>query len=205
MTTTPLPSTVSLQTFRDAMATVASPVAVVTAMDGPCPHGTTVSAFASLSLAPPMVLVSLNNRSHLLAIIRRTFLQLEALTPGRIDLGLGRATAGPVADLALRRDRDVPPADDFTQQVQEVLAHFDGRFPAGQPFARLNPAAGVASRPEVWILGSSGNSARMAGELGLDYAFAGFINPDGASRALLRHAAFAQSAAPRSAGGRREG
>lgn len=63
-------------------------------------------------------------------------------------------------------------------------------------------ATGVASRPEVWILGSSGNSARMAGELGLGYAFAGFINPDGAGRALLRHAAFAQSAARRSAGGR---
>ncbi|MFF0090273.1 LLM class flavin-dependent oxidoreductase [Streptomyces canus] len=134
--------------------------------------------------------------------VAETFLQLEALTPGRIDLGLGRATAGPVVDLALRRDRDVPPADDFTQQVQEVIAHFDGRFPAGHPFARLNTATGVASRPEVWILGSSGSSARMAGELGLGYAFAGFINPDGASRALLRHAAFAQSAAPRSAGGR---
>ncbi|MEU5637903.1 flavin reductase [Streptomyces rishiriensis] len=63
MTTTHLPSTVSLQAFRDALATVASPVAVVTAMDGPCPHGTTVSAFASLSLTPPMVLVSLDNRS----------------------------------------------------------------------------------------------------------------------------------------------
>ncbi|MEV7872678.1 flavin reductase family protein [Streptomyces sp. NPDC088124] len=73
MTTTHLSSTVTLQAFRDAMATVASPVAVVTAMDeGPRPHGTTVSAFASLSLTPPMVLVSLDNRSQLLAIIRRT-------------------------------------------------------------------------------------------------------------------------------------
>ncbi|MGW0928949.1 LLM class flavin-dependent oxidoreductase [Streptomyces sp. NPDC002644] len=134
--------------------------------------------------------------------VAETFLQLEALTPGRIDLGLGRATAGPMADLALRRNRDVPPADDFAEQVQEVLAHFNGRFPADHPFARLNPAAGVASRPEVWILGSSGNSARMAGELGLGYAFAGFINPDGASRALLRHGAFSAPAANGPAGGR---
>ncbi|MFE3144442.1 flavin reductase family protein [Streptomyces scopuliridis] len=60
------------EAFRDVMATAPSPVAVVTAMDGTRPHGTTVSAFASLSLVPPMVLVSLDERSELLAIIRRT-------------------------------------------------------------------------------------------------------------------------------------
>ncbi|MGX1675375.1 flavin reductase family protein [Streptomyces sp. NPDC055400] len=73
MTTAPIPTPSSArQTFRDAMATVASPVAVVTALDGHRPHGTTVSAFASLSLTPPMVLVSLANESQLLAITRRT-------------------------------------------------------------------------------------------------------------------------------------
>ncbi|MEV0008452.1 MsnO8 family LLM class oxidoreductase [Streptomyces sp. NPDC047973] len=124
------------------------------------------------------------------------FLQLEALAPGRIDLGIGRATTGPVADLALRRDRSSPPVDDFAEQVQEVLAHFDRRFPADHPFSRLDPTAGTPSRPEVWILGSSGNSARMAGELGLGYVFAGFINPGAAERALLRHRAFAKPASP---------
>lgn len=58
--------------FSIAMAAVPSPVAVVTARDGTRPHGTTVSAFASLSLTPPMVLVSLDNRSQLLALVRRT-------------------------------------------------------------------------------------------------------------------------------------
>lgn len=58
--------------FRDVMAGVCTPVAVVTAMDGERPHGTTVSAFASLSLAPPMVLVSLAESSDLLAVVRRT-------------------------------------------------------------------------------------------------------------------------------------
>ncbi|MCX4641738.1 LLM class flavin-dependent oxidoreductase [Streptomyces sp. NBC_01446] len=121
--------------------------------------------------------------------VAETFLQLEAVAPGRIDLGLGRATAGPVVDLALRRDRDVPPTDDFAEQVQEVLAHLHGGFPADHPFARLDPTAGISFRPEVWILGSSGSSAQMAGQLGLGYAFAGFINPGLAARALLRHAA----------------
>ncbi|MFI1730426.1 MsnO8 family LLM class oxidoreductase [Streptomyces acidicola] len=134
--------------------------------------------------------------------VAETFLQLEALTPGRIDLGLGRATAGPVADFALRRDRNTPPADDFELQVQEVLAHFDRSFPPGDVFARLNPTAGIPSRPQVWILGSSGTSALMAAELGLGYAFAGFINPGGATRGLLRHGAFARSAAHGPAGHR---
>ena len=134
--------------------------------------------------------------------VAETFLQLEALAPGRIDLGLGRATTGPVSDLALRRDRDTPPADDFELQVQEILAHFDRRFPADHAFARLNPTAGIPTRPEVWILGSSGTSALMAAELGLGYAFAGFINPGGAARALLRHGAYTQSASDEPTGNR---
>ncbi|WP_373432526.1 MsnO8 family LLM class oxidoreductase [Streptomyces canus] len=119
--------------------------------------------------------------------VAETFLQLEALAPGRIDLGLGRATAGPLADLALRRDRNASPVDDFDLQIQEVLAHLHRDFPAGHAFARLDATAGIPTRPEVWILGSSGSSARMAGQLGLGYAFAGFISPDGAAPALHGH------------------
>lgn len=55
--------------FRDAMATVCTPVAVVTAMDGQRPHGTTVSAFASLSMTPPSLLVSLDRGSELLGLV----------------------------------------------------------------------------------------------------------------------------------------
>ncbi|MGW7237388.1 MsnO8 family LLM class oxidoreductase [Streptomyces sp. NPDC054804] len=123
--------------------------------------------------------------------VGENFLLLEALAPGRIDLGLGRATAGPVVDLALRRDRDVPPTNDFAEQVQEVLAHLEGGFSADHPFARLDPTVGIATRPQVWILGSSGSSAQMAGQLGLGYAFAGFINPGLAAPSLLRHGAHA--------------
>lgn len=58
--------------FRAAMAAVCTPVSVVTAVVGDRPHGTTVSAFASLSMDPPMVLVSLDRRSGLLAAVRAT-------------------------------------------------------------------------------------------------------------------------------------
>lgn len=58
--------------FREVMAGVATPVSVVTALEDGAPHGTTVSAFASLSMAPPMVLVALDRQSDLLALVRRT-------------------------------------------------------------------------------------------------------------------------------------
>ncbi|GAB84042.1 flavin reductase family protein [Gordonia rubripertincta] len=64
-------ATDSLQaSFRDAMAHVCSPVAVVTAFDGDRPHGTTVSAFMSLSMEPPMVTIALDQNSELLGVIR---------------------------------------------------------------------------------------------------------------------------------------
>ncbi|GAF43142.1 flavin reductase family protein [Rhodococcus wratislaviensis] len=58
--------------FRDAMATVCTPVAVITSLDGERPHGTTVSAFMSLSMTPPMILIALDNRSDLLELVRST-------------------------------------------------------------------------------------------------------------------------------------
>ncbi len=84
------------QAFRDVMASVASPVAVVTALDGSRPHGTTVSAFASLSLTPPMVLVSLDERSRLLAVVRRSGrFGLNVLGAHQADLASVFACSGP--------------------------------------------------------------------------------------------------------------
>ena len=95
MTATPIADASAQQALRDAMATVASPVAVVTALDGTRPHGTTVSAFASLSLTPPMILVSLDNQSRLLAIIRRTRrFGLNVLGHHQIDLASAFARTG---------------------------------------------------------------------------------------------------------------
>ncbi len=76
--------------FREVMARVCTPVAVITAFDEQRPHGTTVSAFTSLSMGPPMILVSLDRGSDLLAIVRRT---------GRFGVNV---LAHDQADLALR-------------------------------------------------------------------------------------------------------
>ncbi|MEU1185149.1 LLM class flavin-dependent oxidoreductase [Streptomyces sp. NPDC005820] len=119
--------------------------------------------------------------------VAELFLQLEVLAPGRFDMGLGRATAGPVVDAALRRDRGAHPTDDFAEQVQEVLAFLHRQFPDRHPFSQIRMMPTVTARPDPWLLGSSGSSAELAGTLGLGYSFAGFINPNGAVRALRNY------------------
>jgi luciferase family oxidoreductase group 1 len=134
--------------------------------------------------------------------VAETFSMLSGLFPGRIDLGLGRAPGtDPSTSLALQRDRRLQAPDDFPEQLQELLGLLDGRLPAGHPLGRL--AATLPGRPEVprpWLLGSSEQSAIWAGQLGLPYAFADFINPHGAELAAIyrdRFAASATLAAPR--------
>jgi luciferase family oxidoreductase group 1 len=114
--------------------------------------------------------------------VAESFGVLAGLYPGRIDLGIGRAAGtDPVTAQALQRDRSHPPPDDFPSQVAELLAYFERSFPAGHPLARLAASLpGSPEVPETWLLGSSEQSAVWAGELGLPYAFADFINPRGA-------------------------
>jgi len=116
--------------------------------------------------------------------VAEMFKQLEAMFPGRIDLGMGRATSGPVGDLALRRDRRSTPQDDHPQQVMEALAWLHDAFPEDHPFAGNPILPSVERVPETWLLGSSPGGARLAAGLGIGYTFAGFINPDAAARAL---------------------
>lgn len=122
--------------------------------------------------------------------VAETFKLLHAMTPGRIDLGLGRANSGPMVDLALQRDRSrVFQADDYPQQILEVLAWLDSSFPEGHPFGEVKVMDSVPGNPEPWLLGSSPNSARLAGQLGMRYCFAGFINPGAAKVAAENYRA----------------
>jgi luciferase family oxidoreductase group 1 len=110
--------------------------------------------------------------------VAEVFRTLHALYPGRVDLGIGRAPGGgPVEALALRRDRKARPADDFPEQVAELLAYFEKSFPAGHPFADLRVSPEVAGAPDVWMLGSSMWSSAAAVDFGLPYAFAHFFSP----------------------------
>lgn len=110
--------------------------------------------------------------------VAEVFRTLHALYPGRVDLGIGRAPGGgPVEALALKRDRGAKMADDFPDQVAELLAYFERSFPAGHPFGGLRVSPEMAGDPEVWMLGSSMWSSAAAVEFGLPYAFAHFFSP----------------------------
>jgi luciferase family oxidoreductase group 1 len=83
---------------------------------------------------------------------------------------------------ALQRDRRQAGPDDFPEQLAELLAHYENSFPADHAFARLGRTLpGAPHQPDIWLLGSSAQSAIWAAQLGLPYAFADFINPDGAA------------------------
>jgi luciferase family oxidoreductase group 1 len=128
--------------------------------------------------------VMLPNHSPLKVV--ETFRVLETLHPGRIDLGIGRApgTDGETM-FALQRDRRQPVPDDFLQQLAELLAYFEDGFPEGHPFGRLARLPGAPGTAEVWLLGTSHESAVWAAEWGLPYSVADFINPGGSAAALL--------------------
>lgn len=113
--------------------------------------------------------------------IAEAFHTLAALHPGRVDLGIGRAPGtDPVTSQALR------PFDpeQFPQQLAELMALSRGDFPADHAFHRVRVVPTGVPLPPIWLLGSSGASARMAGTLGLGYGFASHFSPTPAGPAL---------------------
>ena len=124
--------------------------------------------------------------------VAENFLTLNAMYPGRIDLGVGRAPGGgPIESQALRRDRHNLPADDFPEQMAELLAWLGqgNGFDAGHAFRRVQlspppaPRTAMAS-PQVWLLGSSLWGAAAAAQWGLPYAFAHFFSPMATRQAI---------------------
>jgi luciferase family oxidoreductase group 1 len=125
--------------------------------------------------------------------VAESFTVLAGLFPDRIDLGLGRAAGtDPLTTFALQPDRRQAAPDDFAQKLAELLAYLDDSLPADHPFHRLAASLPGPYRPEPWLLGSSPQSAIWAGQLGLPYAFADFINRDGAEIAASYRAEFAR-------------
>jgi luciferase family oxidoreductase group 1 len=123
--------------------------------------------------------VMLPNHSPL--VVAEQFGTLEALFPGRIDLGLGRAPGtDPLTARALRRTRDLG-ADGFPDDVVELINYLaPNEGPSSHPSA--NPGHGYL--PEVWLLGSSVFSAQLAGLLGLPFSFAYHFSPEPLDAAL---------------------
>src|SRR5215203_4903495 len=117
--------------------------------------------------------------------VAETFRVLEALHPERIDLGIGRAPGtDPVTATALRRSQDGLESEDFPQRFGELLAFSSDGFPEEHPFRSVIAMPSEVGLPPIWLLGSSGYSARAAGKMGLGYAFASHFSPADPSPAM---------------------
>ncbi|MBT2713604.1 LLM class flavin-dependent oxidoreductase [Pseudomonas sp. ISL-88] len=111
--------------------------------------------------------------------VAENFRVLEGLTPGRIDLGLGRAPGGmPIASWALN-DGSKRNADQYPQQIRELTMYLHDLADDNHRFPNLTASPHITTAPDVWLLGSSGESALLSAETGAGYMFAHFINGDG--------------------------
>lgn len=120
--------------------------------------------------------------NHAPLVIAEHFGTLESLFPGRIDLGLGRAPGTDQRTMhALRRDSRND-GQDFPQQLDELRTYFDPSLASEPMHVRAIPGEGLSI--PIWLLGSSGFSAQLAGQLGLPFAFASHFSPDNTLPAL---------------------
>ncbi|MCT9819821.1 LLM class flavin-dependent oxidoreductase [Microbacterium sp. W1N] len=158
---------------------------------------------AVASTTPPVLVAAAAGRTHRIRlgsggvmlpnhsplVVAEQFAALEAIAPGRIDLGLGRAPGSdPVITQLLRQSGTTSDVDRFPDNVRDIvsLVSPEGatvRFTSGGTYdVHATPAA--TSTPEVWLLGSSDYSAQLAAAMGLPYVFANHFSGDGLERAL---------------------
>jgi luciferase family oxidoreductase group 1 len=137
------------------------------------------SATTKIKLGAGGIMVPNHAPLHVVEVFRT----LEALAPGRIDLGLGRAPGtDPIASAALRRsDTEV------NAQLAELLAFERGGFPASHPFAKIEPMPTDSKSGTLWMLGSTLAGASIGAQLGVPYAFAGHFAMRHAVEALAHY------------------
>ncbi|GAA1823364.1 LLM class flavin-dependent oxidoreductase [Planosporangium flavigriseum] len=118
--------------------------------------------------------------NHAPLVVAEQFGTLEALHPGRIDLGIGRAPGtDQMTALALRRTMEGLSAEAFPQELQHLMGYF-----AGDERLRITATPGRGDMPAIWLLGSSGFSAQLAGLLGLPFSFAHHFSAQNTDAAL---------------------
>src|SRR5699024_5079904 len=130
--------------------------------------------------------IMLPNHSPLKVV--ENFSILEALHPGRIDLGMGRASGTDgITNAALRNSNEPISGEAVMNQLMEVLAFFNREFPEGHPYQDISASPDSSLLPELFMLGSSDGGMQIASQLGVGFAFAGQINPEWAIPMLKKY------------------
>jgi luciferase family oxidoreductase group 1 len=119
--------------------------------------------------------------NHASLTVAEQFGMLEALHPGRIDLGLGRAPGTDPATAAALRRAPMTNKDDFPEQLADLLAYFEGSHP------KIHAVPAQGYRPALWMLGSSDYSAQVAGMLGMPFSFAHHFSSANTGQALTAY------------------
>ncbi len=135
--------------------------------------------------------------NHAPLTVLERFHTLEALFPGRIDLGIGRAPGtDQITSHALRRRQDVRDEDDFIERFKELILLESRAFPEGHPYHGVRAMPADVELPPIYLLGSSGYSAELAARIGAGFAFAHhFSDYDAVAAMTAYRALFRPSAA----------
>lgn len=110
--------------------------------------------------------------------VAENFRQLEALYPGRIDLGIGRSPGGTTKTRLALTDGIKKSLTEFPRQLKDLIYYLTDTLPAGHEYAGIKASPAVSASPELWLLGLGENSAKLAGVHGTGYVQGHFINPE---------------------------
>ena len=119
--------------------------------------------------------------------VAENFRMLEALAPGRIDLGMGRAPGTDRLTAAMLNPSNQFSDQDFIEQLYDLINYFHDRGDPGKPQSRIRAIPQVQTVPAMWLLSSSGESGLFAAHFGMGLSFAHFINPVGGAQAVATY------------------
>ena len=125
--------------------------------------------------------------NHSALKVAENFRLLEGLFPGRIDLGIGRAPGGDRLTASLLNPGNTFDPQEYVQQIVTLKAFLKDDSTAGTVHEKVKAIPRIETRPELWMLTSSGESAFLAAHFGMALSFAQFINPSGGAEAIRQY------------------
>jgi luciferase family oxidoreductase group 1 len=125
--------------------------------------------------------------NHSALKVAENFRMLEALFPGRVDLGMGRAPGTDRLTAAMLNPSNQFSEQDFINQLYDLNNYFHDRGDPGTPLSKVRAIPQIQTVPDMWLLSSSGESGLFAAHFGMGLSFAHFINPIGGPEAVARY------------------